>query len=512
MHPLNPYRDRRPDYRALSKLYPDELGPHVRDGAIDYRSADAARALTTVLLRNDFGVDWTMPRDRLCPPVPNRLNYICWLSELLALRAPTREPVRGIDIGTGASLIYPALGVSAMGWSFLATEIDEYSLQSARGIIERNSWHSRVDLRHVACKNASTGPLRAALRDDDGNFDFVMTNPPFFASIDELSPNPHTACAASAAELVTPGGEVAFVSALIRDSLALGSRVRWCVRPWSLGRTGARKRGEGAARWPTSQHNLRIRYTSMLGRRRSLKPLLRRLRDDGVQNVRTTRFIQGRTRRWALAWTFSTDGIEKLGSAETCVFGQRKRRRQQVSAVHSFDVPSDTASGNSAELLDRAREFFSWYPPLLISPAEPEADTDDAEWALSGTAIARRSQTSDSVNADSALLDDLVPAETLSEASSGASDAEEPHGRFSFRLSATRPADGVCRVSLEFTGGSDRAAFRSMCDCISGELARTNRRWRRKLRAGQGLIDGPSMTRVIAPEARVSSKSPGGSS
>ena len=222
--------------------------------------------------------------------------------------------------------------------------------------------------------------------------------------------------------------------------------------------------------WPTSQHNLRIRYTSMLGRRRSLKPLLRRLRDDGVQNVRTTRFIQGRTRRWALAWTFSTDGIEKLGSAETCVFGQRKRRRQQVSAVHSFDVPSDTASGNSAELLDRAREFFSWYPPLLISPAEPEADTDDAEWALSGTAIARRSQTSDSVNADSALLDDLVPAETLSEASSGASDAEEPHGRFSFRLSATRPADGLCRVSLEFTGGSDRAAFRSMCADLCSSL------------------------------------------
>ena len=42
-----------------------------------------------------------------------------------------------------------------------------------------------------------------------------------------------------------------------------------------------------------------IRYTSMLGRRRSLKPLLRQLRNDGVRNVRTS-FIQGRTRRWAL--------------------------------------------------------------------------------------------------------------------------------------------------------------------------------------------------------------------
>ena len=225
-----------------------------------------------------------------------------------------------------------------------------------------------------------------------------------------------------------------------------------------------------------------IRYTSMLGRRRSLKPLLRQLRNDGVRNVRTTRFIQGRTRRWALAWTFSTDGIEKLGSAETCVFGRRKRRRQQVSAVHSFDVPSDAAASSSPELLRRARDFFTWYPPLLISSAEPETDTDDADWALSGAAIARRSRTSEAVNADSALLEDIVPAETLSEVGSGASDAERPDGRFSFQLRATRPADGVCRVSLEFTGGSDRAAFQSMCDCISGELARTNRRWRRKLR------------------------------
>jgi 23S rRNA A1618 N6-methylase RlmF len=32
--------------------------------------------------------------------------------------------VRGIDVGTGASAIYPLLGTSVYGWAFLATDID----------------------------------------------------------------------------------------------------------------------------------------------------------------------------------------------------------------------------------------------------------------------------------------------------------------------------------------------------------------------------------------------------
>jgi len=36
--------------------------------------------------------------------------------------------VRGLDIGTGASAIYPLLGARVYGWSFLGTDIDEYVL------------------------------------------------------------------------------------------------------------------------------------------------------------------------------------------------------------------------------------------------------------------------------------------------------------------------------------------------------------------------------------------------
>ena len=58
--------------------------------------------------------------------MPNRLNYICWIKDLLQLDHPglNDETVRGIDIGTGASLIYPLLGSKVYGWSFTATDID----------------------------------------------------------------------------------------------------------------------------------------------------------------------------------------------------------------------------------------------------------------------------------------------------------------------------------------------------------------------------------------------------
>lgn len=54
-------------------------------------------------------------------------------------RAPHGKPCKGIDIGTGASCIYPLLGVSVMGnWSFIATDTDAVSAEWAKRNVRSN--------------------------------------------------------------------------------------------------------------------------------------------------------------------------------------------------------------------------------------------------------------------------------------------------------------------------------------------------------------------------------------
>ncbi|CAN0142790.1 unnamed protein product, partial [Hapterophycus canaliculatus] len=213
MHNANLYRHYRPDFRELAKEYPDTFGPHVRDdpdtgrATVDWADPAAMRELTRVMLRHDFGLlEWDAPLDRLCPPVANRLNYVCWLSDLMKLSSSSSsssslpsggaggggggggEPAemtaaqknlllfgnaaglgeedeamsvcddgegdggpeeaegrpagrprrRGVDVGTGASCIYPLLGAKVAGWSFLATEIDPVSAEWADKNVRAN--------------------------------------------------------------------------------------------------------------------------------------------------------------------------------------------------------------------------------------------------------------------------------------------------------------------------------------------------------------------------------------
>lgn len=42
----------------------------------------------------------------------------------------------------------------------------------------------------------------------------------------------------------------------------------------------------------------------MIGRKSSLKNLISKLWEVGVTVVKTTEFVQGRTSRWGLAWSF----------------------------------------------------------------------------------------------------------------------------------------------------------------------------------------------------------------
>lgn len=107
-----------------------------------------------------------------------------------------------------------------------------------------------------------------------------MCNPPFYESRTDMLISaaakqrpPFTACTGSENEMVTAGGEVAFVSRIIDESLVLKDRVQW--------------------------------YTSMLGKFSSVGVIVQKLKDHNIDNYAVTEFVQGsKTRRWAIGWSY----------------------------------------------------------------------------------------------------------------------------------------------------------------------------------------------------------------
>ncbi|KAM7479422.1 hypothetical protein LguiA_027635 [Lonicera macranthoides] len=329
IHPRNKYAGIPPDFSLLASLYPS-FKPYVfysTDGRpkIDWTDFDATRELTRVLLLHDHHLNWWIPDGQLCPTVPNRSNYIHWIEDLLSSdiipnALSSGDIVKGFDIGTGANCIYPLLGATLLGWSFVGSDVTDVALEWADRNVKNNPHISRlIEIRKVDgevntldwgeshidrsvdgenCINPSEigpvgldpaissslelnfggnqsyqgPPILLGVVKDGEYFDFCMCNPPFFETMEEAGLNPNTACGGTPMEMVCPGGEQAFISRIIEDSAQLKRSFRW--------------------------------YTSMVGRKSNLKILTSKLWEVGVSVVKTTEFVQGQTCRWGLAWSF----------------------------------------------------------------------------------------------------------------------------------------------------------------------------------------------------------------
>ncbi len=122
--------------------------------------------------------------------------------------------------------------MSIANYSFLATDIDPKSLEIAKKNVNLNQWDSKIELRLADPeKSILIDVLKPEetylLRESNFRFDFCMCNPPFFEDMDQTGLNEKTVCVATEGELVTEGGEVAFVSKLIRESLKLKEKIRY---------------------------------------------------------------------------------------------------------------------------------------------------------------------------------------------------------------------------------------------------------------------------------------------
>jgi 23S rRNA (adenine1618-N6)-methyltransferase len=108
MTPLPVPRDiytRDVDFTALALQFPDFAKRLKSNKQLDFSDPESVWQLTKALLQRDFNLSIELPKDRLCPPVPNRFNYVLWIQDLLDSTSddfrekydPTREIV-GLDM------------------------------------------------------------------------------------------------------------------------------------------------------------------------------------------------------------------------------------------------------------------------------------------------------------------------------------------------------------------------------------------------------------------------------
>ena len=118
---------------------------------------------------------WNFPDANLCPPIPGRVDYIHHIAELLK-ESGIQKDIKVLDIGTGATCIYPLLGYTEYNWNFVATDIDEASLKCAKEIIVKNNFENGIELR---LQKDSAHILKGIINADD-TFSISVCNPPFY--------------------------------------------------------------------------------------------------------------------------------------------------------------------------------------------------------------------------------------------------------------------------------------------------------------------------------------------
>ncbi|KAF8079212.1 hypothetical protein FPV67DRAFT_1444380 [Lyophyllum atratum] len=270
MHPRNPYRN-TPDFRALARSYPP-LSKHLQGGSIDFHDDAAQRCLTQALLKRDFNLETRLPPDRLCPP-----DTVAGLRDaapyVLGRAVSGKMAVRGLDIGTGASAIYPLLACTCKPtWTFVATDnvrsnglSDRIRLVKARASAPAPETDKTVngdgELRFgfdqlfygtgSKDEDGATGlgshPLDAKISiqtdtvahkeepvpdgepervDEAVEIQFTMCNPPFYSSAEDVAQSEARkeqsafgVCTGAPVEMITPGGEARFVGAMVRESV-----------------------------------------------------------------------------------------------------------------------------------------------------------------------------------------------------------------------------------------------------------------------------------------------------
>lgn len=292
MHPRNRHSGRY-DLARLVAADP-RLGRFVRPNphdpaaaTIDFADPQAVLALNRALLADHYGLaGWDLPAGYLCPPIPGRADYLHHLADLLAADAdgivPAGPEVRVLDVGTGASGIYPLLGHAEYDWSFVGSDIDPDALAAVRRLLDAHPDYAvAIDLR---LQRVPDRVLEGIVRPGEA-FAATVCNPPFHASAADaaegtarkrrglgLHGKPALNFGGRSGELWCAGGERGFIGRLIAESARYRHLCAW--------------------------------FTCLVSKAANLTPLRAAIRAAGAVELRTVDMAQGQKTSRFLAWSY----------------------------------------------------------------------------------------------------------------------------------------------------------------------------------------------------------------
>ncbi|MDH6253184.1 23S rRNA (adenine1618-N6)-methyltransferase [Chryseobacterium sp. H1D6B] len=283
----NPY-----DFDKLISCVP-ELKQYVfvntyQTATINFSLPKAVKLLNKALLLQFYNVhNWDIPETNLCPPIPGRADYVHYIADLLAEKQkeiPRGISIAGLDIGTGASLVYPLIAHQSYGWKMLGTDINQDSLKNAERILNDNpELSSGVQLK----RQPDPDHIFKNIIGSKDRFMFSMCNPPFHDSEESAvkgnirktknlgrskSQKPLLNFGGQESELWCEGGELAFITKMVNESILYSSQVLW--------------------------------FTCLVSKKDNLHKLSSLLKKVKAADFKTIDMAQGQKISRVLAWTF----------------------------------------------------------------------------------------------------------------------------------------------------------------------------------------------------------------
>ena len=265
---------------------------------INFFNPQAVKALNKALLISYYGIRyWDIPKQYLCPPIPGRADYIHYIADLIqpdrvANDLQTEEEdaneqktkCRCLDVGVGANCIYPIIGHTEYGWTFVGSDIDPVSIENARKIVTCNPVLAhKIDLRLQKDNRKIFDGIIAP----DEYFDVTICNPPFHRSKEEAEEGTLRKLSSlkgeivkkaklnfggNANELWCEGGELRFLLNMIVESRKYRKNCGW--------------------------------FTSLVSKEKNLDKLYAKLKAVEVSEYKVIRMHQGTKSSRILVWKF----------------------------------------------------------------------------------------------------------------------------------------------------------------------------------------------------------------